>query len=156
MIVAPPVELGAVKATLALALPAVAVPMVGAPGTVTVVVVEPGVTEAEPEDALVPLALVAVTVQLYVEPLVKLDTVSGLVVPEAVLVVEPVTQEAVYFVIADPPVELGAVKLTLALVLLADVAVPIVGAPGTVTGVTDTALEEALLPALLAALTVQL
>jgi hypothetical protein len=150
------VELGAVKATLALALPAVAVPMVGAPGTVTVVVVEPGVTEAEPEDALVPLVLVAVTVQLYVEPLVKLDTVSGLVVPEAVLVVELVTHEAVYFVIADPPVELGALKVTLALVLLADVAVPIVGAPGTVAGVTDTALEEVLLPALLVALTVQL
>ena len=33
--VAPPLELGAVKAMLALALPAVAVPMVGAPGTVT-------------------------------------------------------------------------------------------------------------------------
>jgi hypothetical protein len=31
----PPLELGAVKAMLALALPAVAAPMVGAPGTVT-------------------------------------------------------------------------------------------------------------------------
>lgn len=155
--VAPPVELGAVKAMLALALPAVAVPMVGAPGTVTVVVVPPGVTEAAPEDALVPLALVAVTVQLYVKPLVKPDTVIAVtLVLVAVLVVEPVTHEAVYFVIADPPVELGALKVTRALVLLADVAVPIVGAPGTVAGVTDAALEAALLPALLAALTVQL
>jgi hypothetical protein len=35
---APPLEAGAVKAMLALALPAVAAPMVGAPGTVVVVV----------------------------------------------------------------------------------------------------------------------
>jgi hypothetical protein len=55
----------------------------------------------------------------------------------------------------DPPVELGAVKAMLALRLPA-VAVPMVGAPGTVLGVTDTALEAALLPALLVALTVQL
>ena len=61
---APPVELGAVKAMLALALPAVAAPMVGAPGTVTDTVAEPGVTGVELEAALVPLALVAETVQV--------------------------------------------------------------------------------------------
>jgi hypothetical protein len=88
--------------------------------------------------------------------LVRLDTVIGLAVPVAVLVVDPVTHEAVYLVMADPPVELGSVNATLALVLLAEEAVPMVGAPGTVAGVTDAALEEALLPALLAALTVQL
>jgi hypothetical protein len=62
VIVAPPVELGAVKATLALALPAVAVPMVGAPGTVTVD--ETGVTDTALEAEPVPALLVAVTVQL--------------------------------------------------------------------------------------------
>jgi len=55
----PPLELGAVKAMLALALPAVAAPMVGASGTVFV-----GVTDTAPEATLVPLELVALTVQL--------------------------------------------------------------------------------------------
>ncbi len=56
----PPLELGAVKAMLALALPAVAAPMVGAPGTVVLV----GVTDTALEAALLPTALVALTVQL--------------------------------------------------------------------------------------------
>ena len=56
----PPLELGAVKAMLALALPAVAAPMVGAPGTVVVA----GVTDTAPEATLLPMALVAFTVQL--------------------------------------------------------------------------------------------
>ena len=55
-----------------------------------------------------------------------------------------------------PPLELGAVKAILALVLVADVAVPMVGAPGMVTGVTDTAPEAEPVPALLVAVTVQL
>ena len=55
----PPLEAGAVKVTVACALPAVAVPMVGAPGTVQ------GVTELE--GALgepVPETVVAVTVKV--------------------------------------------------------------------------------------------
>jgi hypothetical protein len=56
---------------------------------------------------------------------------------------------------AEPPLLAGAVKAMLALTLPA-VAVPMVGVPGTVYGVTDTAPEAALLPALLVALTVQL
>jgi hypothetical protein len=55
--------------------------------------------------------------------------------------------------------ELGAVKAMLALALPA-VAAPMVGAPGIVsvdeTGVTYTALEAELVPALLVAVTVQL
>jgi hypothetical protein len=55
----PPSEAGAVQEMLALALPAVAVPMVGAPGTVI------GVTELEAsEAALLPTALVATTVKV--------------------------------------------------------------------------------------------
>jgi hypothetical protein len=56
----PPLELGAVKAMLALALPAVAAPMVGAPGTVAAA----GITETVPEATLLPMAFFAVTVQL--------------------------------------------------------------------------------------------
>jgi hypothetical protein len=82
VIVLPPLLLGAVKATDALALPAVAVPIVGAPGTV---LLARGVTlfdalEAEP----VPTPFVAVTVNVYAVPLVRLQTVIGLDVPLAV------------------------------------------------------------------------
>ena len=67
---------GAVKVTLACALPPVAVPMVGAPGCPS------GVTlldEAEAE--LVPTKLVAVTVKVYAVPLVKPLTTIGEVAP---------------------------------------------------------------------------
>lgn len=61
--VAPPLELGAVNATLAWAAPAVTAPMVGAPGTVTGVEAT-GVTDTAPDAALSPALLVALTVQL--------------------------------------------------------------------------------------------
>ena len=62
----------AVKLTVACALPAVAVPMVGAVGTVA------GVTLFDAADgALLPIALVAITVQVTGVPLVKPITVMG-------------------------------------------------------------------------------
>jgi len=55
----PPLLTGALKPTLAVALPGVAVPMVGAPGTPA------GVTLLDAADAaLVPAALLAVTVNV--------------------------------------------------------------------------------------------
>ncbi len=67
----------AVKATEADPSPAVAVPMVGAPGKPAC-----GVAELEAaEGAPVPMALVAVTVKVYAVPLVRPLTVIGLVVP---------------------------------------------------------------------------
>ena len=55
----PPLLPGAVKLTLAVALPAVAVPMVGAPGTPA------GVALLDaPDAALLPMALVAMTVKV--------------------------------------------------------------------------------------------
>ena len=55
----PPLEAGAVKATLACALPAVATGLVGAPGTVL------GITAADAVDATeLPAALVATTVKV--------------------------------------------------------------------------------------------
>jgi hypothetical protein len=57
----PPLFAGALNVTLALALPAVAVPMVGAPGTVF----PTGVTLLlEPDAAPEPIALAAVTVKV--------------------------------------------------------------------------------------------
>ena len=86
----PPVELGAVKATLACALPEVTFPMVGAPGAAR------GITEAPAEATPVPAELVAVTVQEYVLPLVRPVTTIGLAVPVPVMAAEvPVTQDAV-------------------------------------------------------------
>ena len=70
---------GAVKLTVALAFPAVAVPMAGAPGTVA------GVTLLEAAEAVpVPMLLVAVTVKVYGVPLVSPLIAMGLVAPVAV------------------------------------------------------------------------
>ena len=75
----PPLLAGAVKLTVALAFPAVAVPMAGAPGTVA------GVTLLEAAEAVpVPMLLVAVTAKMYVVPFVSPLTVRGLPVPDAV------------------------------------------------------------------------
>jgi hypothetical protein len=55
----PPLEAGAVKATLACALPAVATGLVGAPGTVN------GITTPDGDEATeLPAALVATTVKV--------------------------------------------------------------------------------------------
>ena len=64
-------------------------------------------------------------------PFVSPVTVIGLEAPVAVM--PPGLEVAVYDVIALPPSETGAVKLISACALPA-VAVPIVGAPGTVAG----------------------
>jgi hypothetical protein len=75
---------GAVKLTLACALPAVAVAAVGAPGTVL------GVTLFEGSDgALVPMAFVATTVKVYGVPLVNPVTTCVVVVLPALLSVPP-------------------------------------------------------------------
>jgi hypothetical protein len=67
---------GGVNATLALAFAAVAVPIVGAPGTVA------GVTEFDaPEAAPVPALFVAVTVKVYPVPFASPLTVIGDALP---------------------------------------------------------------------------
>ena len=67
------------KLTVAWAFPPIAVPMVGAPGTVA------GVTAFEAADgAPVPTKFVAVTVKVYDVPFVRPVTVSGLALPVTV------------------------------------------------------------------------
>jgi hypothetical protein len=86
VIVLPPLDAGALKDTVAWALPAAADTLVGAPGTVA------GVTLLEAVEAgPVPTELVAVTVKVYAVPLVSPVTVMGLAVPVAVWPAEEVT-----------------------------------------------------------------
>jgi hypothetical protein len=109
---------------------AVAVPMVGAPGTLHVVILFD-----DELDELFPAALVAYTVNVYAVPVVKPLTVM---VPEpdcdTVPVIPPGEDTAVYDVIgcAEVSVLVGAVYVTVAVVEPVDVAVPIVGALGSV------------------------
>ncbi len=63
VIAEPPFETGALKVTVACPLPSVAVPIVGASGTVA------GTTELETAEAvLVPILFTATTVNVYVVP----------------------------------------------------------------------------------------
>jgi hypothetical protein len=80
--------------------------------------------------ALVPIAFVAVTVNVYEVPVVNPETVMGEDAPVPVML--PGLDVAVYPVIVEPPLSDGAVNVTVASLLVPAVAVPIVGAPGTV------------------------
>jgi hypothetical protein len=146
----PPSLDGAAKVTLACALPAVAVPIVGAPGRPNGV----ALLEAA-DDGPVPTPLAAVTVNVYAVPLASPETVIEPHGAPHVPMKPPGDDVAVYAVIAEPPLLAGAVNVTLACALPA-VAVPIVGAPGTVAGVTlFDAAEGALPPTALLAVTVK-
>ena len=133
----PPVFVGAAKLTVALPLLPLAEILVGTPGAIGAGVTADDALEAVP----VPTELVATTVKVYAVPLVNPVTVIG--DEEPVAVRPPGDEVTVYPVIADPPVFVGAVKLTVALPLL-PVAEILVGTPGAVNaGVTGAdALEE--------------
>jgi hypothetical protein len=121
LVIVEPLSAPAVKATDTLALPAVAVPIVGALGTAA------GVTVLEEDEAaLTPTALVAVTVQLTGVPFASPLTTMGEPAPLALWV----PQVAVKLVIGEP-LSAPAVKATETLPL-PRVAVPMVGAAGTV------------------------
>ena len=146
--VLPPLEEGAINATLACALPAVATGPVGASGTIL------GITDPDAAEATeFPAALVATTVKVYDTLVVKPVTTRGELVP--VVVKPPGEDVTVYAVIVLPPSEAGALKATLAWALPA-VATGPVGAPGTVIGVTAVDAAEATeFPAALVATTVK-
>ena len=130
-------------------LPNVAVPIVGASGTVA------GVTELLVADCvLVPYALLAVTVNVYVVPFERPVIVIGDEPPVALK--PPVFDVTVYVVIADPPFETGAVNEIVASPFPRTAVTP-VGAPGTVTGVTEfVAVDAELVPTAFVAVTVKL
>ena len=133
VIAEPPLDAGNVNAIVTDVGPAAATaPIPGAPGGPRMVNGADGADAAE-----VPAAFVAVTVNVYGVPAVSPVTV---IVPEpawdTVPVKEPVSEVAVYLVIAEPPLDAGNVNATVADVDPAAVTTPMVGAPGTVTGVT--------------------
>ena len=142
----PPFDAGTENVIVASPLPRVAVPIVGAPGVVA------GVTELLVADAEpVPTAFVAVTVKVYVVPLVSPVITIGELPPVAVC---PPLEVTVYEVIAEPPLEIGAENVIVASPLPC-VAVPIVGASGTVAGTTELLVaEEIPVPCALVAVTV--
>jgi hypothetical protein len=133
----PPLLAGAVNETVALPFPATAVTEVGASGTFD------GVTEFETLEALlVPIAFVAVTVNVYVVPLTRPVIVIGDDPPVAVN--PPTFEVTVYEVIAEPPLLAGAVNETVAWPLPCT-AVTLVGAPGAVAGRTELLVADAVL-----------
>jgi len=118
----PPLEPGAENVIVASPFPRVAVPIVGAPGTVD------GTTELlVPEEILVPNSFVAVTVNVYVVPFVKPVTIIGDV--PAVPVNPPELEVTVYEVMALPPLLAGGVNEMVACPS-PRVATPIIGASG--------------------------
>jgi len=143
VIATPPVNAGAVHATVTRPSPAVPATPVGAPGTDVV-----GVTPTDAADATdVPCAFVALTVKVTGTPPGSPVTVQGLV--DELQVNAPGADVAVYEVIADPP-DAGAVQETAAEPDPAT-ATTTVGALGTVAGVPKTVLDVAPLPEVLIA-----
>ena len=95
VIAEPPLTPGAVHETVACSVPAVAVALLGAPGTVF------GITAAEGEDAgLVPWEFVAVTVKVYEVPFVKPVTTQEVVEVEVQRLLVSCTDLVVYPVMA--------------------------------------------------------
>ena len=79
----------------------------GAPGTVAGVTLLDA-TDVEPS----PSAFTALTVKVYAVPFARPVTVMGEAVPDAGMA--PGLEVTVYDVIAEPPLDAGAVKLTVA------------------------------------------
>ena len=131
VIAAPPVLAGASQKMVALESPATASNSWGAEGTTAVVV---NVTDPAGPD---PTVFFATTVAVYCVPAVKPVTPSDVVTPR--LAVEPLTVTS-YPVIAEPPLELGADQLIVAVVVVMLDAVTVCGTVGTTAGTVGLAL----------------
>jgi len=138
LVIADPPVLGAVKLIVADAFEGVATIFVGVEGLPT------GVTAAEGnEGGELPTPFFATTVNVYGMPLVRpviSQPFAGFVVTH---VRPPGAEVTMYSTIADPPLSVGAVKVTVAFPGAVDVAVTEVGAAEIVAGVTAiVAVEE--------------
>ena len=123
----PPSEAGAIQETAARTSSATADTPMGALGTVGVV------TEFDAsEGTLVPMEFVAVTVKVYVVPLVR--PVTATEVPVVVAVNPPELDVTVYSVTALPPESAGALQVTVAC-RTPGVAITSLGAVGSNEGI---------------------
>ena len=128
MITEPPLLAGALQLTLADAFPRVAETLVGGSGTVA------GVTAADADDStLFPTAFAACTVNVYAVPFARPVTKHGFDVQEPVA--PPGDAVAVKPLTAAPPLFAGVVNEITA-EPLPRIAETVVGASGTVAGVT--------------------
>jgi len=146
-----PLSAPAVKATEIDALPRVTLVMVGGSGAA------PGTTAADGKEALlVPTALVAVTVQVYVFALVRPVTVIGGVVPVLVPAAPPSSEvQLAAKLVIGLPLSAPAVKATVT-DAFPRVTPVMVGAEGAAAGTTEAeAVDGALVPTALVAVTVQ-
>ena len=103
-----------------------------------------GVTVADAADGSeVPYVFVAVTVNVYEVPGVSPVTVKVLAVVRVLLIPPAGFDVTVYAVMGEPPVDVGAVNTTVAVVLPVAVEVPIPGAVGRPNVATDEDGEDA-------------
>src|SRR5258708_31537679 len=99
---APPLEAGASQLNITWLFPGVTSRPAGAPGTVA------GVTELDGDEAgPVPTALVAVTVKVYLVPLVRPLTVALVAVPLALAGIPPGREVPAYSAVWGPPLDGG-------------------------------------------------
>lgn len=109
------------------------------------------------DTALVPIALVAVAVHVYVVPFVTVATTIGLVAPTPEPVVPPFEEVHVTsnWVMVEPPLLPGGETDTLSAWLPLQVTEGIVGAPGTFGAVNDADAEAGPVPTSFVAVTEQ-
>ena len=128
MIADPPVDNGALQVTVACVLLAVAVTLVGAPGTVA------GVTAFDAlDDSPVPTLFVGTTPNVYDVPFVSPMNVAVSVEPSTAAVRPSGFEVTVYCVIGLPPSDDGAIHATVAVAFPAMAVTP-VGASGGPVG----------------------
>jgi len=144
VIVEPPVAAGATHATDTTQFPATAVTAVGASKAGC------GVDGVDTAAGPVPAEFFAVTLNMYVVPLVRPVKVQVRV--EVVQVFDPGDETTVYEVIADPPLLGGADHRTVADVDPATATAP-TGASGTALGVTAAEVDDCPVPTKFVAVT---
>jgi hypothetical protein len=124
----PPSSVGGVKVILACSLPATATTFVGAFGPLA------GTTQLETSEGILdPIAFTAVMVKLYgVSEVKPVRVIVPLPDPVKMPVIPAGEDVATYLKMGDPPLLVGAVNVTVAVVAPVAEAIPIVGASGTV------------------------
>jgi len=138
LVIGDPPVFGSVKLTVADLFDGDATMFVGVEGLPT------GVTAVDGRDGgELPTPFLATTVKVYGVPLARPEISQPFAGFEAMHVSPPGAEVTIYSTIAEPPLSVGAVKVTVAFPGVVDVAVTVVGAAEIVAGVTAIdAVEE--------------